>query len=807
MQVLIQDIRYALRQLRKNPGFASTAILILALGTSASIAIFGFVDAALIKPLPYANPNRLVEVTESVPMIPHSYLSYPNYLDWKKLNQVFSSMDVFGGTGYLLRTPTGSEPVPAARVSDGFFHTLGVTPMLGRDFYAGEDLPAAPKTVILTYATWQERFGGRREVIGEMVVLSGVPFTIVGVLPQDFHFAPRGNAELWTTLHASDPCGQRRGCHNLQGVGRLKDGISVETASANMKAIARQLEIQYPGDNRGQSAIVTPLPEVIVTNIRPILLTLLGGAGLLLLIACVNVSSLLLVRTESRKREIAVRGALGASRGRLIGQFIIEGMVLVVAGSALGLVVADGVMQVLVRLISKELMSGVPYLRGISLNWHVLVFAGGVSVLAAGLFSLAPMLRLPLAKMREGLSEGGRGSAGTLWRRFGANLVVVELAIAVVLMVGAGLLGKSFYRLLHVDIGFQADHLATLQIALPENNYTKEPQVAAVAREIVNHVESLPGVQSAGVSNVLPVSFNGDTTWIRIVGQPYNGEHNEVNERQVSSDFFSTIRAKLRAGQYFTDAADATKPRVAIINQTLARKYFPGEDPIGKKIGDTTLSPGSITEVVGVVEDVKDGSLDSEIWPAVYYPFNQSNDTYFSLVVRTSQDEKSVLPALAAAVHQIDPGVGTMDELTMSQRINESGTAYIHRSSAYLVGGFAVLALLLGVVGLYGVIAYSVSQRTREIGVRMALGAQRSSVYQLIMREAVWLTGVGIAAGLLCAIGVGTLIRSLLFGVRSWDVGTLAAVSSVLAISALLASYIPARRAAQVDPMVALRYE
>ena len=556
-----------------------------------------------------------MEVTESIPMIPHSYLSYPNYLDWKKLNQVFSSMDVFAGEGYLLRTPTGSEPLPAARVSDGFFHTLGVTPVLGRDFYAGEDLPAAPKTVILTYATWQERFGGRKEVIGETVVLSGAPFTIVGVLPQDFHFAPRGNAELWTTLHASDSCGRSRGCHNLQGVGRLKDGISVETASANMKAIARQLEIQYPDDNRGQSAIVTPLPEVIVTNIRPILLTLLGGAGLLLLIACVNVSSLLLVRTESRKREIAVRGALGASRGRLIGQFIIEGLVLVLAGSALGLVVADGVMQLLVRLISKELMSGVPYLRGISLNWHVLIFAGGVSVLAAALFSLAPMMRLPLSKMREGLNEGGRGSAGTLWRRFGANLVVVELAIAVVLMVGAGLLGKSFYRLLHVDLGFQTDHLATLQIALPENSYAKEPQVAAVAREIIHRVESLPGVQSAGVSNVLPVSFNGDTTWIRMVGQPYNGEHNEVNNRQVSSDFFSTIRAKLFAGRYFTDAEDPTKPRVVIINQTLAKKYFPGEDPIGKKIGDTTLSPGSIAEVIGVVEDVKDGSLDSRSGP------------------------------------------------------------------------------------------------------------------------------------------------------------------------------------------------
>jgi macrolide transport system ATP-binding/permease protein len=807
MNVLTQDIRYALRQLRKSPGFACTAILILAMGMCASVAIFGFVDAALIKPLPYPNPTRLVFVTESVAMIPRANLSYPDYLDWKRLNQVFTSMDVYGETGYLLRTPAGTEPVSATRVSDGFFRTLGIATVLGRDFYTGEDLPAAPKTVMLSYGTWQKRFGGRSDVIGESVTLSGVPYTIVAVLPQTFQFAPRGNSEFWTTLHASDACSQRRSCHNLLGIGRLKDGISVEMALANMQAIARQLELQYPADNRDQGAFVAPLSTVIVTDIRPILLVLLGGAGLLLLIACVNVSSLLLVRSESRRREIAVRGALGASRTRLIRQFTAEGVVLVTAGSALGLATAQLVMQLLTRLISKDMMSGMPYLMELGLNLHLLGFAAALSLGAALLFSITPTLRLPLTKIREDLSEGGRGYAGTLWRRFGTNLVVVELAIAVVLLVGAGLLGKSFYRLLHVEIGFQADHLATLSVALSEASYQKDEQQVAVARQIVSRVASLPGVQSVGITNVLPVSYNGNTTWIRIVGRAYNGEHNEVNQRDTSCDLFTTLRAKLLRGRYFNEAEDESRPRVVIINKALADKYFSGEDPIGKKIGDTDLSPKSISEIVGVVDDVKDGSLDSTIWPAVYYPFNQSPDTYFSLVVRTSQAEQSLLPALVGAVHEIDPGIGTDDQVTMTGRIDNSPAAYLHRSSAWLVGGFAFLALLLGVVGLYGVIAYSVSQRTREIGVRMALGAQRSSVYQLIMKQAAWLTGVGIAVGLVCSVAAATLIRGLLFGVRSWDVATLAAVSAALSLSALLASYIPARKAAQVDPMIALRQE
>ncbi len=807
MNGIAQDFRYAFRQLRKNPGFACTSVLILALGICSSVTIFGFVDAALIKPLPYPDPSHLVLVTESVAMIPRANLSYPDYLDWKKQNQVLTSLDVFQDTGYLLTTGSGTEPIQAIKVSDGFFRTLGVAPVLGRDFHPGEDLPEAPQTVMVSYATWQKRYGGRRDVVGQAVSLSGVPFTIIGVLPQSFQFAMRGTTEYWTTLHPSDPCSARRSCHGLTGIGRLKEGVTVETARANIQAIARQLELQYPDDNRGQGGVVESLSSVIVSDIRPVLLALLGGAGLLLVIACVNVSSLLLVRSEGRKREIAVRGALGASRLRLIRQFTTDGFVLVAAGGFFGMMAAEVAMRVLKSLISKDMTSGMPYLEGLGINLHVLAFALAISLGAIALFSATPTLRLPLADLREGLAEGGRGYAGTLWRRFGANLVIVELAVAVVLLVGAGLLGKSFYRLLHVEIGFQSDHLATMGIALSDSAYPKDEQQIAAQKRILTRISSLPGVVSAGISNILPVSFNGNTTWIRIVGHPYNGEHNEVNQRDVSASFFTTLKARLIRGRYFDESEDTSKPHVILINQALARQYFPGEDPIGKKIGDTALSPKSICEIVGVVEDVKDGSLDSQIWPALYYPSNQSPDTYFSLVVRTSQAEASMLPTMVAAVHEIDPGIGTMEEATMTARINNSPSAYLHRSSAWLVGGFAFLALLLGVVGLYGVVAYSVSQRTREIGVRMALGAQRGSVYQLIMKEASWLIGVGIVVGLVGSLGAATLIRGLLFGVSSWDGMTLIAVSAVLGVSALTASYFPARRAAGVEPSVALRYE
>ena len=383
---------------------------------------------------------------------------------------------------------------------------------------------------------------------------------------------------------------------------------------------------------------------------------------------------------------------------------------------------------------------------------------------------------------------------------------MIELALAVVLLASAGLLSKSFYRLLHVDIGFVSDNLATTQVALPAS-YAGDDQKIRVTREIVSRLSALPGVKSVGLTSRVPVSSNGNTTWIRIVGHPYDGQHNEVNEREVSTAFFQTLQTRLLRGRYFTDTEDITKPNVVIINQALAKKYFPGEDPIGKKMGDNQLTPKSLAEVVGIVDDLKEGSLEEETWPAVYYPFNQSPDDFFTLFVRSDRGSESLLPAMVAAIRQVNPGIAVFDQATMNDRIYNSPSAYLHRTSAWLIGGFAGLALLLGAVGLYGVIAYSVSRRTREIGVRMALGAQRSAVYQLIMGEAGWLTGMGIMAGLACAIGAALLMGKLLFGVHAWDISTLFAVSLVLGCAALLASYLPARRAASVNPVDALRAE
>jgi len=460
----------------------------------------------------------------------------------------------------------------------------------------------------------------------------------------------------------------------------------------------------------------------------------------------------------------------------------------------------------LLHLIPANMVAYVPYLQGLRINSHSLLFALAISVFTLLLFSFAPVLHAPASDLREGLAEGSRGSSHS-WRRFGAQFIVVELAIAVVLLVGAGLLGQSLYRLLRVDIGFEADHLATFDIAIPEKSYPKDEQVAELIRRIVARVSKMPGVVSASVTSTLPVNYNGNTDWIRFVGRPYDGGHIEVNQRDVSPNYFTTLHAQLLRGHYFTEEDDASKPRVVIVNETFAKKYFPNQDPIGQQYGDTTLTPKSIRQIIGVVNDVKEGALDSEIVPATYLPISQTFDTYVSLIVRTSNSESAMLPSLVAAVHEVDPGIGTVGETTMAARINDSQTAYLHRSAAWLVAGFAMLALLLGTIGLYGVISYSVSQRTREIGVRMALGAQRGTVYQLVLTEAARLAIIGISAGIVCALAAATALKSLLFGVQSWDVATLVAVAFILAAAALLASYFPAHRAASINPVEALRAE
>jgi predicted permease len=806
-ETVVQDLRFALRQLRHSPGFAITAVLILALGMGVSVAIFGFVDAALLEPMPYSSPNRLLDVAENAAAFPRSDLSRADYDDWKRQNTTLSALDVYAGTGFLLRLGSTIEPVPAARVSDGFFSTLGVKPMLGRGFLPGEDQPGKPKIAILSYGTWLARFSGRRDVIGQSVSMNGESYTIVGVLPRSFEFAPRRDSEIWVPLLDKNGCEQRRSCHNLYGIGRLRDGVGIDAARADLKRIAKQLEAQYPGSNRGQGAAVQPLSELIVGDVRPILLTLLSGAALLFLIACVNVASLLLVRSESRRREIAVRGALGATPARLIRQFVTEGILLAAAGCAAGLAIGEWLMRLLSHLLPKVMLIRLPFLGDVSMNAHVMLFAVAIVLFASALLAFTPVIRLSGVDIQEALGEGGRTSAGRFWQRLGANLVVVEIAIAVVLLAGAGLLGKSLYKLLHVESGFDTTHLATLNVMAPDANYSTNVKLIALYREINRRLMALPGVQSVGLTNALPLQCNCDTDWIRIEGKPFHGEHNEVNEREVSPDYFATLKAKLVRGRVFTEQDDLSHPQVIVINQALAKKYFPGEDPIGKRIGNGDLAPDTMRQIVGVIRDVREGGLDQDVWPSEYEAIYRTTDNGFSIAVRTTTDEKAMIPSIVNTLHGIDPNMGVYGELTMQQQIDSTEAALLHRLAAWLVGGFAFMALVLGVVGLYGVVAYSVSRRTREIGVRMALGAQRSAVYSLVLRQAGWLTVTGLVFGVACSIGASELMRKLLFGVEAWDMPTLAAVVFVLGCASMAASFLPARRAASVNPTDALRAE
>jgi macrolide transport system ATP-binding/permease protein len=807
LEHVTRDIRFAIRQLRGNPGFACTAVVTLAVGMATTIAIFAFVDAVLIKPLPYRDSSRLVGAFERTEAFPLGNLSYADYLDWKKSNSVFTSLAAYQGTGAALAGTEGVERVPVARASDDFFRTLGVEPILGRDFRAGEDLPSAQRTVLLSYSAWQKRYGGAPNVLGRTVTLNDAAYIIIGVLPREFHFAPAEPADFWMSLHAINPCELRRSCHNLYGVARLREGVTIHGAEANIAAIAAQLEQQYPDSNKDRGAAIVGLEEVIVGSVRPVLLVLAAGAGLLLFLATVNVASLLLVRSENRRREMAIRAALGASNGRVITQFLTEAVVLVAFSTAFAMVAGYWTIESLTKIIPANITARMPYLMAPGLSVRVFDFAIILAIGAVVLLAAMPALRLFGADTHQGLVEGGRTAAGLNWHRLGSKLVIVEIASAIVLLVGAGLLGKSLYRLLHVDIGLEVDHLATVTVTAPNSRYSTNQQITALADRLSTRLATLPGVQSVGLSSRRPL-VGGNTMWTRVVGRPYRGgEHDEVHYREVTPGYFTTLQTRLIRGRYFRDDEDETKPPVVIINQALARKYLSTADPLTNQLVYALPSTQPPMSIVGIVEDIKESPLDSETPPTIYVPFDQDPTSGFALFVRTSQAEESVLPTITAAIREVDPAIPAFGGSSMRALVNDSQSAYLRRSSAALVSGFAAIAWLLGVVGLYGVVAYSVSQRTREIGVRMALGAQRGAILQLVLREAGWLTSAGVLAGVACAVAAATLMRGLLFGVTSWDVPTLLTACLVLGVSALAASYIPARRAASVDPAEALRAE
>jgi predicted permease len=801
-----RDVRFAVRLMAKHRAFTGAALAVLALVTAAAVGVCGLVDAALLRPLPYADADALVHVTGRIQLLERSALSYPDFVDLKRGTTTLGAFDAHTGGGYLWRTPEGLQPLRAARVSAGFFGTLGVSPMLGRGFRPDDDRPGAPHVVILAYATWQSRYGASPGVVGQTLNLDDTPHTVVGVLPRAFQFAPRGGAEVWTPLQPTGPCETRRSCHNLEVIARLKPGVTTDEARSELATLARQLEREYPDSNRGQGTSVMPLTEAIVGEVRPVLLVLLAGAALLVLTGCVNVAALLVVRAESRRREVAVRSALGATRVRLATQFAAEGALLAVAGGVLGTLLGIWAMQLLVGMVPADRLRQMPYLADVGVTPRVLAAAALVTLAAMAACTLVPMLRLARPATSDALAAGGRGSA-TTWRRVGGRLVAVELATAVVLLAGAGLLGKSLHSLLRVDLGFHPAGLVKLEIVLPRSPAAEPEAAARLARQVASELRAVPGVRSVGLTSVAPVSFNGNTDWIRIEGRPYSGDHIEVNQRDVSADYFRTIDARLVAGRHFADEEDATRPRVAIVNRTLALRYFPGENPIGQRIGDTSLSPQSLKEIVGVVDDIREGPLDAEIWPAVYYPFDQSPNTYFEAVVRSAPDAHALLPALHRAVRDARPDVATFGGLSMDDHITRSPAAHLRRSPAGLVGGFAAVALALAMVGLHGVVAYTVAQRTREIGVRMALGATPRAVYGLVLRQAGFVTAVGIGAGLALSVAAARSIRGLLFATSPWDAATLGTVALVLALAALLASWLPARRAAGVDPALALRVE
>ena len=809
----MNDLRFAFRQLLKSPGFTTVAALTLALGIGANTAIFSFVDAVLLRPLPYASPERLVTIWHSYPELnlPRASVSPFGYLQDKEQAKSFEEI---GALTFWLPNLTGREQpeqIRGMRVTANFFRTLGVGPFHGRTFSEEEDKPGAHRVVVISYGFWQRRLGGNTNVLGNALTLDGNSYSVIGVMPPRFKFY--GDTDVWRPMAFSSGETSGRGSFDefLLAVGRLKPGLTLPQAQAEMDAIAVPIRQQYHGSNSRWGLIVLSVHKVLTQEIRPVLLILFAVVAMVLLIGCANVANLLMTRATTRQKEMAIRIALGAGRVRLIHLMLVESLMLACLGGGLGTVLAIWGIDLLASAVPARVTQFIVGWENIGADARILGFTLGVSLLTGCVFGLAPAWQASGQSLNESLKEGGRGATEGFRRNRVRNLLVIaEIALALILLTGAGLFIKGFNRVVNVSPGFNPNRVLTFHISLPAAKYPEPERVTMFYQELLTRLRASPGVQSAGLTTILPLSGRGWTASYNIEGRELapgeagpHGAHGAVD-----ADYFSTLGIPLLKGRYFKEQDNATALPVAIIDEKVARRYWPNEDPIGKRISfnfDGNEPNRVWREIVGVVGHAKIYGLDADAKEQVYYPHLQSAQREMSVVIRTAGSPQSLAALAQSQLWTLDKDQPITDIRTMEDRVAHSLLPKQHLM--LLTTLFAGLALFLAALGLYGVISYSVNQRSYEVGIRMALGAQRRDVLKLVLKQGLGLAAAGVVLGVAGALALTRLMTTLLSGVSASDPLTYVAVSVLLASVALLACYLPARRATRVDPMVALRYE
>ncbi len=807
MQTLWQDLRYGARLWMKNPGLTAVAFLTLAIGIGATTAIFTVVNATLLRGLPYRQSERLYHLWESMPRkdFQQREASYPDYQDWQQ-NQVFDGMAAYTGGSVIMSGRGEPERLFGPAVTANFFSVLGVEALHGRTFREGEDQPSAEHTVVLSYGLWQRLTGGDPTIIGQSLTLDGEAYTVIGILPPDFHFALR-IGEVWLPYQPSQAQLTRRFMHGTNVIARLKDGVSLQQAETEMQAIGRHIEEQHNDSHAGTTIKLVPLQEQIVGQVKPIVLALFGAVGLVLLIACANLANLLLARATVRQKEIAIRTAVGARRGRIIRQLLTEACLVALIGGLLGLLVAQWGVDALLAAIPESQLNAMPYLKGVTVDWGVLGFAFVLSLTTGVLFGLVPALQASRTDLQSVLKEGGKSASQATRHRLRNALVMTEVALSLVLLVGAGLMTKSLMQLLHVDLGFKEENLLTMRAVLPPSKYQQDEQLATAHQQTLTRLAALPGVESVGTIDLLPL-IGGNTSRFIVEGEapPPPGQEPEANVRTISTNYFDVMEVPLKKGRVFSQQDHAQSQPVVIVSQTFADRVLPNQEIIGRRI-KAPVPNWTPVEIIGVVGDVKTNDLDTEIKPVVYFTYLQDSSLSTSLVVRTKTDPAAVAAIVRAEYRKLEPDVTIFSVRTMQEIMQNAPATFLRRYPALLIGLFSLIALLLAAVGIYGVMSYSVSQQTHDIGVRLALGARPSDILRMVIKQGMIVALSGVAIGLSVAFVLARLFTGLLFQVSAADPLTFSVVAVILIATALLACYLPARRATKVNPLVALRYE